>query len=178
MIFATVGSHPTFRFERFLRALESLPAGQLVVQHGPGKPPSNATHATPWMTFTEVVDHMERAERVVSHAGAGTILCAAHAGQVPIVFPRLQRFDETVDDHQLELARRLSADGRVILVESEAELSAAVAAAPPPAGDSTLNAGADLIAAVREELDAAASGLSGPEAPGTDGRGDRSPPRR
>jgi len=151
VIFATVGSHPTYAFERFLRALESLPGAELVVQHGPGEPPENAHRAVPWMTFAEIVEEMERADRVVSHAGAGTILCAARAGQVPIVFPRLERFGETVDDHQLELARRLAPDGRVILVEDESELAAAVAATPPGGGAAGLD-GSDLIAAVREEL--------------------------
>lgn len=152
MIFATVGSHPTYAFDRFLRALESLPGEQLVVQYGPGEPPANAATAVPWMTFAEVAEQMQRAEHVVSHAGAGTVLCAAHAGQVPIVFPRLERYGETVDDHQLELARRLAEDGRVILVESESELAAALAAAPPRGAAAIRNAGADLIAAVRDEL--------------------------
>lgn len=154
MIFATVGSHPTYRFERFLRALEALPGKDLVVQHGPGQPPANAARAVPWMTFAEIADHMERAEHVVSHAGAGTILCAARAGQAPIVFPRLERFGETVDDHQLELARRLAEDGQVIVVESDAELVAALDSAPPRGARSTLEAGSDLIAAVRAELTA------------------------
>ncbi len=152
MIFATVGSHPTYRFERFLRALESLPGEQLVVQYGPGEPPPNAARAVPWMTFAEIVEQMERAEHVVSHAGAGTILCAARAGQVPIVLPRLERFGETVDDHQLELARRLAEDGRVVIVENESELAAAVGSAPPRGAQAALDAGSGLIAAVREEL--------------------------
>jgi len=151
VIFATVGSHPTYAFERFLRALESLPEADLVVQHGPGKSPANARRAVPWMTFAEIVAEMERADHVVSHAGAGTILCAARAGQVPIVFPRLERFGETVDDHQVELARRLAPDGRVILVEDKKELAAAIAAAPPRGAATGLD-GSDLIAAVREEL--------------------------
>jgi UDP-N-acetylglucosamine--N-acetylmuramyl-(pentapeptide) pyrophosphoryl-undecaprenol N-acetylglucosamine transferase len=154
VIFATVGSHPTYRFERFLRALEALPPStELVVQFGPGEAPSNATRAVPWMTFAEIVEHMERAEHVVSHAGAGTILCASGVGQVPIVFPRLQRFGETVDDHQVELARRLAEDGRLVVVESAPELLAAVASAPPRGAEAALEAGAELIAAVRAEFE-------------------------
>ncbi|HET8863034.1 MAG TPA: glycosyltransferase [Solirubrobacterales bacterium] len=151
MIFATVGSHPTFRFDRFLRALETLPAGELVVQHGPGEPPANATLAAPWMTFAEIVEGMERATHVVSHAGVGTILCAVRAGHVPVVFPRLKRYGETVDDHQLELGRRLAGDGRLVLVEDESRLAAAVAAAPPRGAAAGLD-GSDLIDAVRAEL--------------------------
>jgi len=152
VIFATVGSHPTYVFDRLLRALETLPGGELVVQYGPGRAPANAATAVPWMTFAEVAEHMERAEHVVSHAGAGTVLCAARAGQVPIVFPRLQRYGETVDDHQLELARRLAEDGRVVVVESESELAAAVGAAPRRGTAALLDAGAELVAAVRAEL--------------------------
>lgn len=154
MIFATVGSHPTYRFERFLHALEALPPGEeLVVQHGPGEPPANADRAVAWMTFAEVVEQMERAEHVVSHAGAGTILCASGAGQVPIVFPRLKRFGETVDDHQVELARRLAGDGRLVVVESAPELVEALASAPPRGAEAALEAGAELVAAVRGELE-------------------------
>lgn len=152
MIFATVGSHPTYVFDRLLRALETLPGEELVVQYGPGRAPANAATAVPWMTFAEVAEQMERAEHVVSHAGAGTVLCAARAGQVPIVFPRLQRYGETVDDHQLELARRLAEDGRVVVVESESELAAAVGTAPTHGAGAVLEAGAELVAAVRAEL--------------------------
>lgn len=151
MIFATVGSHPSFRFDRFLQALEGVSAEELVVQHGPGDPPANATRAVPWMSFAEIVEEMERATHVVSHAGVGTILCATRAGHVPVVLPRLRSFDETVDDHQLELGRKLAGDGRVILVEDETALAAALGGAPARGSQPELPSGG-LIDAVREEL--------------------------
>ena len=151
MIFATVGSHPTFAFDRLLRALETLGDEELVVQYGPGDPPQNATVAEPWMSFEEIVGNMARAERVVSHAGVGTILCAVQAGHVPVVFPRLERFGETVDDHQLHLASALVETGKLILVEEADALAAAVAAAPPR-GEARQDGGEALIEAVRAEL--------------------------
>jgi UDP-N-acetylglucosamine transferase subunit ALG13 len=151
VIFATVGSHPTFAFDRLLRALERLGDEDLVVQYGPGNPPANATVAEPWMSFEEIVDNMARADRVVSHAGVGTILCAIQAGHVPVVFPRLERFGETVDDHQLHLASALVGTGKLILVEEADALAAAVAKAPPR-GEAKQDGGEALIEAVREEL--------------------------
>jgi UDP-N-acetylglucosamine transferase subunit ALG13 len=151
VIFATVGSHPSFRFDRFLRALETLPGDDLVVQHGPGTPPANAHQAVPWMSFPEVLDHMNRAEKVVSHAGTGTILCATRAGHTPVVVPRLHRFEETVDDHQLDLARALAETGRIVVVEELDRLAAAVASTPPR-GAAESNAGRGLVDAVRQEL--------------------------
>jgi UDP-N-acetylglucosamine transferase subunit ALG13 len=151
VIFATVGSHPTYRFDRFLEALEQLPGEELVVQYGPGVAPPNAQRAVPWMSFPEFLDHLAKADKVVGHAGAGTIVSAARAGHVPVVVPRLRRFGETVDDHQLELARALTARGAVILAEDPAGLAGAVAAAPSR-GAATLRTGGDLVAAVRTEL--------------------------
>lgn len=130
MIFATVGS-TDFRFDRMIRALDRLPGEQLSVQHGPVAPPPGAAEAQSFMEFPEVVEHMEAADTVICHAGAGSILCAFRAGHTPVVVPRLARHSETVDDHQLELARALAADGRVIAVEDLATLSEAVASAPP-----------------------------------------------
>jgi UDP-N-acetylglucosamine--N-acetylmuramyl-(pentapeptide) pyrophosphoryl-undecaprenol N-acetylglucosamine transferase len=152
LIFATVGSHPTFEFDRFLRALEPLGGDEnLVVQYGPGTPPANARLAVPWMSFAEIVEHMERASHVVSHAGVGTILCAVQAGHVPIVLPRLRRFSETVDDHQLGLASALARTGRVVLAEDAALLSDLIRETPAR-GKAAALGGGELVAAVRREL--------------------------
>ncbi len=70
---------------------------------------------------------------------------------MPIAVPRLKRYGETVDDHQLELGGLLAADGRLVLVEDEAELAAAVAATPPRGAAKGLD-GSGLIEAVRDEL--------------------------
>jgi beta-1,4-N-acetylglucosaminyltransferase len=129
VIFTTVGS-TQIPFARMIRALDQLPGEQLSVQHGPVSPPPGAAEAQAFMEFPEVVEHMEAADVVICHAGAGSILCAFRAGHTPVVVPRLARHSETVDDHQLELARALAADGRVIAVEDLATLPEAVAGAP------------------------------------------------
>jgi UDP-N-acetylglucosamine--N-acetylmuramyl-(pentapeptide) pyrophosphoryl-undecaprenol N-acetylglucosamine transferase len=156
VIFATVGSHPTFGFDRLLRALEAVDLTELVVQFGPGKPPAGARRAVAWMTFEEIVDHMSRASHVVSHAGVGTVLCAIQAGHVPIVFPRLQRFGETVDDHQREFARAIERTKQAIVVEDAEQLSSALQSSPPR-GVASHPGGMALIEAVAGELAQASS---------------------
>jgi UDP-N-acetylglucosamine transferase subunit ALG13 len=59
---------------------------------------------------------------VVCHAGDGSILAAVRAGHVPVVLPRLARYGEAVDDHQLELAAHLSLARHVIAVADPADL--------------------------------------------------------
>lgn len=151
MIFATVGS-TQFRFERLVRALEALPGEQLFVQHGPVNPPAGAQRATAFMQFPEVVESMERADTVVCHAGAGSILCALRAGHTPVVVPRLKQFQETVDDHQVELGRALAAEGKAICVEDLGELAARVASAPPRRLPEERDGLLPIQAAVREAL--------------------------
>ena len=100
-----------------MRALESLPGERLLVQHGPVDPPPGAAQANAFMQFPEMIESMEAADVVVCHAGAGSILCALRAGHTPVVVPRLKRYQETVDDHQVEFSRALAAEGKVIAVE-------------------------------------------------------------
>jgi len=131
VIFATVGTHQD-GFARMLDALAALGDGEeLVVQHGHGRPPANATEARPFYDFGEMVARFERARVVVTHAGVGSILLATRSGHVPIVMPRMRRHGEHVDDHQVELARALERDGRVLVCWEAAQLPALVAAAPP-----------------------------------------------
>lgn len=128
MIFATCGSSH-FRFDRMMQALALLPPAQLYVQHGPADPPPRV-RAVRFLPFDRLVDSIAAADVVITHAGVGSILCAIRAGHTPVIFPRLKRYHETVDDHQAELARALAARGSAIVIWSADELADAVARAP------------------------------------------------
>jgi UDP-N-acetylglucosamine transferase subunit ALG13 len=130
VIFVTVGSS-AWPFPRLAVALEHLPAAELVVQHGPNDPPHGVAEATPYMSFAQLLDNIERADAVVSHAGAGSIICALRAGHTPVIVPRLSRFKETVDDHQADLARAFESAGKVIALWDVDRISEAVASVPP-----------------------------------------------
>jgi UDP-N-acetylglucosamine transferase subunit ALG13 len=129
VIFATCGSSH-LPFERFMRALAAVPADELIVQHGPATPPP-AARTVAFLPYAEVLKLIEESEVVVSHAGVGSIICAVRAGHTPIVFPRLVRYGETVDDHQVELARALEQRGTVRVATDPEQLSAAIRVLPP-----------------------------------------------
>lgn len=122
MIFVTVGSNPTFRFDRLIEAIGQLDPSELVVQYGPAKAPRGVSEAYEWLTFDQVVSYMSEADTVISHAGMGTIICAAQMGHVPVVMPRLRRYNEIVDDHQVRLAKVFERTGRVAVVWDTASL--------------------------------------------------------
>jgi UDP-N-acetylglucosamine transferase subunit ALG13 len=93
-----------------------LPGSELVAQHGPARAPANAARSSPFLSFAEVLEEIDRSRVVVSHAGVGSVICAIRAGHVPLVVPRLRRYRETTDDHQVEFARALAERGKVIVV--------------------------------------------------------------
>ena len=126
MILVSVGSSQ-FPFDRLLRAVDALPwQERLVVQHGPSDiRPGNASCVAyvPFERFSELV---REARVVVTHGGVGSILLSLAYGKRPFVVPRLRVFGETVDDHQVESARRFADAGLVTLVEDPAALEGAL----------------------------------------------------
>ena len=63
----------------------------------------------------ELIDrYLERSEIVVTHAGTGSVVGALEKGLVVVVMPRLRKYGEHIDDHQVELAEMFESLGYVI----------------------------------------------------------------
>lgn len=129
MIFVTVGTHHQ-PFPRLIDALAGLPGGDVVVQHGHSRSPPGVREAVAFLPFPELMDRLNAADVVVTHAGVGSILLARRSGHTPVVVPRRRRFGEHVDDHQVELAQALAKEGKVLAVTDTAQLAATVRASP------------------------------------------------
>ncbi len=126
MIFVTVGG--MHGFERLVREMDRI-AGELderiVMQIG-------ATDCEPrnceYFRFApkEEVDRLHSDARVtVSHAGIGTILAALEHHKPIIIMPRMKKYGEAIDDHQLEIAREMQAQGLPVVCDV-ANLAAAL----------------------------------------------------
>jgi UDP-N-acetylglucosamine transferase subunit ALG13 len=151
VIFATCGAAGgEIPFHRMMEALSVLPADELYVQHGRATPPPCA-RADAFLPFGRIVELMEEAEVVVCHGGVGSIMCALRAGHVPVTFPRLKRYAEIADDHQVELAEALAARGTVTIARTGPELLEAVASSRLRTPATMLDAN-HLAAAVRSAV--------------------------
>ena len=128
MIVVTVGTHEQ-PFDRLVQAAAPLAAHEpLLVQYGTSKVPDSAGGEwIDYMSFEELAERARAARVFVCHAGVGSIVLARRCGHLPIVVPRRAELGEHVDDHQLELARRLAAGGMVTLVEDADELASVIA---------------------------------------------------
>jgi exopolysaccharide biosynthesis glucuronosyltransferase PssE len=129
VIFVTVGTNEA-RFDRLLEAVPSIVADErVVVQCGSSRIRPDGADCLEFVSFEEMVELIREARVVVTHAGVGSILVSLMNDRRPIVVPRLKRFGEAVDDHQVPLAARLESVGLVTAVADPArDLVAAVAA--------------------------------------------------
>ncbi|HEX8067705.1 MAG TPA: glycosyltransferase [Thermoleophilaceae bacterium] len=71
----------------------------------------------------EVRRGFRAADAVIAHAGVGAALEALDAGRRPLLVPRLARFGEHVDDHQLQVAGELERRGLATVRQAD-ELTA------------------------------------------------------
>ncbi len=69
-----------------------------------------------YCTFEESDYYIRNASIIISHAGTGTIVQAKQYGIVTIIVPRLKKYKEHVDDHQLDIARHLQENDKEIFV--------------------------------------------------------------
>jgi UDP-N-acetylglucosamine transferase subunit ALG13 len=154
VIFVTTGTNAgAAPFDRLLQHVEPLCRREhVVVQLGASTlRPAGAT-CVDYLPVDRFEQLVQTARSVVTHAGVGSILVAMRHGKRPVVVPRLARYGEHVDDHQLELARRLADIGAVTLVEEPAALEAAVFAEPGRALSDRLAADGGLAADLADYL--------------------------
>ena len=128
MIFVTLGTHD-HPFPRLLDLVSPLaPTNELVIQHG-HTPPRGSVRAR-WIAFTgygDMLDLMRTAEAIVCHGGVGTIITALTVEKTPVVVPRLRRYGEHVDDHQLQIARELEGSEHVVVCREQDEIATKIA---------------------------------------------------
>ncbi|HEY1316408.1 MAG TPA: glycosyltransferase [Gaiella sp.] len=129
MIVVSVGTNEA-RFDRLLEWVSGLGGEErMLVQHGPSEIRPAGASCVPYLSFDELADLVRQSRVFVTHAGVGSIMMSLSVGRRPVVAPRLERFREAVDDHQVGLGRRLEQAHLVTLVESADTLAAALAQA-------------------------------------------------
>lgn len=124
MIFATVGTHQQ-GFDRMVQAFDQLALTlqqennspeELVIQYGTSTYIPQYATSFQWATSQKMDELTQSARIVVTHAAAGAIILGLRAQKPLVVVPRLKKFNEHMDDHQLQLAQALDEKGQAIAV--------------------------------------------------------------
>ena len=126
--FVSVGNatQPFCRLLEAVARLTSVLPLPVVVQHGVAPFYAQDCRAVPFVGMEEFESLVVKAELLIMHAGAGSVMHALRSGKVPVVMPRRARYDEHVDDHQMEFAQALAETGRIVVAENQEQLADAV----------------------------------------------------
>lgn len=117
MLFVTVGSQK-FQFDRLLRAVDALVAsgaveGGAFAQTGACDYVPDSFPSESFLDRGRFGEFMDGSDVVVTHGGTGAIIAAVKHGKRVVAVPRLARFGEHVDDHQVEIVRQFAKMGLI-----------------------------------------------------------------
>ena len=107
MIFVTLGSQK-FQFNRMLVEIDKLIeegkiTDEVFAQIGASDYKPRKFKYKDFLTQDEFKDYMKNANLVITHAGTGAIVTALKNDKLVIAIPRLAKYGEHVDDHQIQL---------------------------------------------------------------------------
>jgi UDP-N-acetylglucosamine transferase subunit ALG13 len=118
-IFVTVGTVHKFKFDRIVEMVRTVltDSDQVVWQIGDVKDFESTANHYRELTNQEIVDKINWADVVITHSGVGSLLTILDNGKYPIIVPRLSKFGEHIDDHQFQIASKISKLGLGIVVQ-------------------------------------------------------------
>lgn len=123
MIFVTVGTQ--FGFDRLIQSLDNWALGkdiEIFAQISDGNyVPKNFEYSRQLNSF-EYSEFFSKSSLVISHAGMGTIISCLTAHKPIILFPRLYKYGEHRNDHQLATVVGFKDVEGCFIAETESQL--------------------------------------------------------
>lgn len=120
MIFVTVGTSK-LSFDRLLEKVDFLIKekkikDKVIMQIGNSSYEPKHAEWFRFESYEKMKDLMKKSEIIITHAGVGSILTAMIMKKKLIVVPRTKKYNEHVDDHQVEFSKHLNKEYGVTVV--------------------------------------------------------------
>ena len=108
MIFVTVGTHEQ-GFERLIKKVDDLVRDRkikedVVMQIGFTQYKPKYCKWQKLFPYSEMKELMQKARIVITHGGPASFIMALQEGKTPIVVPRMAKYNEHVNDHQVDFS--------------------------------------------------------------------------
>jgi len=125
MIFLTVGTQ--FPFDRLVKTIDELASHngfgeEIFAQIGDSSYKPRSFEYVKSLEKNEFDCSMKKASGIISHAGMGTITTALDNRKPLLVMPRLRKYGEVVNDHQVAIARNFEKLGHLLVAYEDREL--------------------------------------------------------
>lgn len=92
---------------------------KIYVQNGYTKFTSSKLKMLGFISSEELDKYYSSADLIITHAGTGSIIKGVKMGKKVIAVPRLSKYGEHVDDHQIEITKKFTELGCIIPVIDE-----------------------------------------------------------
>ena len=99
---------------------------EVVVQKGYTKFESENMKIYNQLPINEIEKLIEKADLVITHGGVGSIVTSIEKGKKVIAVPRLKKYKEHVNDHQLDIIKSFNEIGYIIGINGVEELKEAL----------------------------------------------------
>ncbi len=125
MIFVTVGTHEQ-PFNRLIEYIDNLVGKniiteEVIMQIGYSTYEPKHCKFSKLMPYQEMVQHISDARIVITHGGPASFIMPLQIGKIPVVVPRQKKFNEHVNNHQLEFCNEVEKRQKNIIVVSDIE---------------------------------------------------------
>lgn len=127
MIFVTVGTHEQ-AFNRLIQKIDELKRDgiiedEVIMQTGFSTYEPKYCKWKKLLPYQKMIQYVNEARIVITHGGPASFIMPLQVGKTPIVVPRQKKYEEHVNDHQLEFAHNVAERmGTIIPVDDVEEL--------------------------------------------------------
>ena len=130
MVFVVLGTNDK-DFSRLLKAIDyEIENGtikdEVIVQSGKTKYKTDCMKVIDFLSMDEFNQYIDKADYIITHGGVGTILDSLKKDKKIIAVPRLKKYKEHVNDHQIQIISEFEKDGYLLGVEDLNELGTAI----------------------------------------------------
>ena len=108
MIFVTVGTHEQ-QFNRLIEEIDRLKGNgiikdEVIMQTGYCTYEPKHCEWSELLPYDQMLENVEKADIVITHGGPSSFIMPLQIGKIPIVVPRQKKYNEHVNNHQVEFA--------------------------------------------------------------------------
>lgn len=127
LIFITVGTS-NYSFNRLFKIIDELieekvlDGTKVLAQIGFSEYNAKNFKTIKFLEAQEHHKYLEKSEFIISHSGTGSVISSLKMGKKVIVFPRLEKYHEMCDDHQLELTNFLTENDFILSAMDKEQL--------------------------------------------------------
>lgn len=116
MVLVLVGTQKQ-DFSRLFREIDNssnLKNEKIIAQSGYTKYSSDKIEFIPFMKREKLLELIKKADFIICHGGVGTIFDSLYEKKKILAVPRLKKYKEHVNDHQIEVCSMLQEEGYIL----------------------------------------------------------------